>query len=170
MTDIRLPEDVFEMLSEKYLRAFLVILYETKKNSNEKSLNQWAKSFGKNWSIQHVRTFFTLLNLRGLTNTQTTRLATKITPVKPMRYGIRVTQKVTQDPTQLNNKIKYAEFVSMKEVEYDKLVSEHGEDFTKACITRLNNYKGANGKQYKEDYLAMLNWVIARETQSGEWE
>ena len=167
--DIRLPDDVFEMLSEKYLRAFLTILYETKKETNAKSLNQWARAFGKNWSVQNVRSFFILLNLRGLTNTETTRSATKVMPTKPARYGIRLTQSVTQSPTNLNDKIKYAEFVKMKEEEHNNLINEYGEEFTEACIVRLNNYKGANGKEYKSDYLAILNWVVKREFQTGEW-
>jgi hypothetical protein len=55
--------------------------------------------------------------------------------------------------------IQYAEFVKMKESEYNKLVEEHGEPLTKKMIEVLDNYKGANGKKYKSDYRAILNWV-----------
>ena len=40
-------------------------------------------------------------------------------------------------------KIKYGEFVSMTNAEYEKLVSTYGEEFTKTCIETLDNYKGA---------------------------
>jgi hypothetical protein len=56
--------------------------------------------------------------------------------------------------------IQYAEFVKMKESEYNKLVEEHGEPLTKKMIQVLDNYKGANGKKYKSDYRAILNWVV----------
>lgn len=59
-------------------------------------------------------------------------------------------------------KIKYAEFVSMTEEEYGKLVSEHGEEKTKRAIEVLDNYKGSKGKTYKSDYRAILSWVIER--------
>lgn len=82
-----------------------------------------------------------------------------------------VRKQSSNRPSKSNNgKTKYSEYVSMLPDEYLKLTEQHGEDFTKACILRLNNYKGANGKTYKSDYLAILNWVIQREKQTGEWE
>lgn len=57
---------------------------------------------------------------------------------------------------------KYAEFVTMTEAEYDKLVQRFGAPFTLACIEKLDNYKGSNGKSYQSDYRAILNWVIER--------
>ena len=51
----------------------------------------------------------------------------------------------------------------MTNAEYDKLVSTYGVDFTNQCITRLDNYKGANGKKYKSDFRAILTWVVGRE-------
>lgn len=67
--------------------------------------------------------------------------------------------------TTINNKdiyIQIAEFVKMKESEYNKLVQEHGEPLTKKMIEVLDNYKGANGKKYKSDYRAILNWVVGK--------
>ena len=57
-------------------------------------------------------------------------------------------------------KKKYAEFVSMKEEEYNKLISAHGIDNTTNLINTLNVYKGSTGKRYKSDYMTILNWVI----------
>lgn len=56
----------------------------------------------------------------------------------------------------------YAEFVSMTEDEYKKLVHEHGEEKVKEMIRVLDNYKGSKGKTYKSDYRAILTWVVDR--------
>lgn len=50
----------------------------------------------------------------------------------------------------------------MTNAEYEKLVSTYGKEFADQCITILDNYKGANGKKYKSDYRAILNWVVDR--------
>lgn len=60
-------------------------------------------------------------------------------------------------------KIHFAEFVSMTNAEYDKLVSTYGKDFADQCINSLDNYKGSTGKKYKSDYRAILSWVIDKE-------
>jgi len=60
-------------------------------------------------------------------------------------------------------KIKFAEFVSMTNAEYQALVTKLGNEYAaKRCIEILDNYKGSNGKKYKSDYRAILNWVIER--------
>ena len=65
-----------------------------------------------------------------------------------------------EEKEEKDNKKSYAEFVKLTEVEYQKLVNAHGEDFAKECITVLDNYKGSVGKKYISDYRAILNWVI----------
>lgn len=70
--------------------------------------------------------------------------------------------------TQETEKNKYADFVTMTEEEYNKLVGKYGREFTNECITVLDNYKGANGKKYKNDYRAILNWVVKRVEQEGK--
>jgi hypothetical protein len=63
-------------------------------------------------------------------------------------------------------KIKYADFVSLTNDEYASLVAKLGnEEAVRRCIDILDNYKGANGKRYKSDYRAILNWVIDRYNQ-----
>ena len=59
-------------------------------------------------------------------------------------------------------KTKYADFVSMTNDEYSSLVAKLGEAGAARCIEILDNYKGANGKKYKSDYRAILNWVVSR--------
>lgn len=73
-----------------------------------------------------------------------------------------INENINKNKKKKIEKIKFAEFVSMKEEEYDKLVEKYGEKFTKECIEVLDNYKGANGKKYRDDYRAILNWVVDR--------
>jgi len=56
--------------------------------------------------------------------------------------------------------IHFAEFVSMTNTEYEKLVSTYGPNFVDQCIKKLDDYKGATGKKYKSDYRAILSWVV----------
>lgn len=59
-------------------------------------------------------------------------------------------------------KSKYAEFVSMTEAEYQKLVDRFGEKDTLRLIEILDNYKGSKNKRYASDYRAILNWCVKR--------
>jgi hypothetical protein len=74
--------------------------------------------------------------------------------------------KTKQNKTKKENtkipKMQCAEFVSLTEEEYHKLISEHGEQKVKEMIRVLDNYKGANNKKYASDYRAILNWVVER--------
>lgn len=72
----------------------------------------------------------------------------------------RMIQKEVKKKEEKN---KYAEFVTMTKDEHDKLITKCGIERTERIITILNNYKGANGKNYKSDYLAILNWVVDKE-------
>lgn len=75
------------------------------------------------------------------------------TPPKPPKPP----KKKVEEP-----KIKYSDFVSMTEVQYQKLVESYSEPFAKKCVEVLDNYKGSSGKKYKDDYRAILNWVVDR--------
>jgi hypothetical protein len=59
-------------------------------------------------------------------------------------------------------KINFAEFVSMTQEEYDKLLEAHEQDKLNRIIETLDNYKGSTGKKYTSDYRAILNWVVSR--------
>lgn len=59
-------------------------------------------------------------------------------------------------------KRKFAEFVSMTNDEYSSLVAKLGEKGARRCVEILDNYKGQNGRSYKSDYRAILNWVVDR--------
>jgi phage replication O-like protein O len=59
-------------------------------------------------------------------------------------------------------KMSFGDDVTLTEKEYEKLKTKYGEADTTRIIEILDNYKGANGKKYKSDYKAILNWVIER--------
>lgn len=73
------------------------------------------------------------------------------------RQQIDTNKNVKNDKNDKKN--KYAEFVSMTEDEYNKLLEKHGELLTRRMIEILDNYKGSKGKKYKSDYRAILSWV-----------
>jgi hypothetical protein len=92
---------------------------------------------------------------------------TKLTEKQPSKSTQSKRKEIKSNKTKKNeikkdNKIQYADFVSMTLEEYEKLISEHGEANVKEMIKVLDNYKGASGKTYKSDYRAILNWVIER--------
>ena len=60
---------------------------------------------------------------------------------------------------------QYAEFVDMTSDEYQKLVNRLGKRGADRCVEILDNYKGAHGAEYKNDYRAILTWVIKRYTE-----
>lgn len=61
-------------------------------------------------------------------------------------------------------KIKYADFVKMKPEEYGTLCAKVGKSAADKCIEVLDNYKGSKGKTYKDDYRAILSWVLEKVT------
>lgn len=65
-------------------------------------------------------------------------------------------------------KIHFAEFVSMTNAEYEKLISTYGKEFADQCIYTLDNYKGSKGKTYKSDYRAILSWVVEKVEQTSK--
>ena len=62
----------------------------------------------------------------------------------------------------IDSKTHFAEFVTMTNAEYEKLVSTYSKEFADQCVNVLDNYKGSSGKNYKSDYRAILNWVVDR--------
>ena len=70
-----------------------------------------------------------------------------------------VGEKTTREKND-SEKVQFAEFVSMTNVEYSTLVTELGDADTKRCIEILDDYKGSKGRKYKSDYRAIRSWVI----------
>jgi hypothetical protein len=67
---------------------------------------------------------------------------------------------VKTEKPEKEEKTVFAPFVSMTDEEYSKLIDEHGPELTGKFIHRLDNYKASNGKKYKDDYRAILSWVV----------
>ena len=55
-----------------------------------------------------------------------------------------------------------AEFVHLTEAEYQKLCTEYGKQAADLMVKELDLYKGSMGKAYKDDYRAILSWVVDR--------
>lgn len=65
-------------------------------------------------------------------------------------------------------KTEYAEAVFMTNAEHSALVEKLGSEQAVAwCIDKLNNYKLSSGKKYKNDYRAILSWVIDEYQKAG---
>ena len=58
--------------------------------------------------------------------------------------------------------MKYGDYVHMTEEEHKKLIDAYGPEMTARLIEVLDNYKGAKGKTYKNDYRAILSWVVEK--------
>ena len=74
--------------------------------------------------------------------------------------NVNVNENVNENVNVKDKKIHFADYVSMTNAEYEKLISTYGKDFVDQCILQLDNYKGASGKKYKSDYRAILSWVV----------
>lgn len=61
-----------------------------------------------------------------------------------------------------DGKIKYADYVKMTEEQYGKLCNEYGKEAADKAVYLLDLYKGSKGKQYRDDYRAILSWVIKK--------
>lgn len=61
-----------------------------------------------------------------------------------------------------DKRVQYAQYVKMTEEEHERLVTRYGEADTARLIEILDNYKGSKGKQYKNDYRAILSWCVDR--------
>lgn len=72
----------------------------------------------------------------------------------PKRKPRKTTEEIEAE------KIKYAELVRMKPSEYEMLIKSLGREATEKAVQILDNYKGSKGKTYKDDYRAILSWVV----------
>lgn len=94
------------------------------------------------------------------TDLETVAEQSEVTVDKGTRNKVQGTRNKVQGKEEKNS---FAEFVTMTQEEYDKLLIRFGDEFrVLRAIEILNNYKGSSGKSYKSDYLAMLSWVEKR--------
>ena len=151
------------------------------------SITELAKRWG--WSRNSARRFLMLLESDGMVTVNATTHRTTITLEK---YGFFNNQCATNeatsgqqvddkwatsgqqvDTTKKVKKVKkvekvekhiYGEYkhVRLTDEEMNRLVAELGEDGFAECIRILDEYKEQTGKTYKNDNLAIRNWVITR--------
>lgn len=57
-------------------------------------------------------------------------------------------------------KVLYGKYVRLKVKEYEGMVAQYGEPFTKRCIEKLDNYAPNRKNPYKDYMSAMNSWVI----------
>lgn len=62
----------------------------------------------------------------------------------------------------VEEKIEYDKLVTMTEKEHQDLINTYGEEMTHQLIEQLSLYKQAKGKNYDNDYAAILRWVTVR--------
>lgn len=119
-------------------------------------------------------TLFTVVNYamyQGFEHYKTVTENAERTQREQRENGVRTEKERSENNNNNVNKVKkekkvkkdiskrhYAEFVSMSEDEYKKLIAEFGEQGSKERIERLNLYKGSTGKKYASDYLTILSW------------
>ena len=90
-------------------------------------------------------------NTKGLEENDTDAMQTQCKRnADGMQLKERKGNKKEKKSKSINN--KYADFVSMTEEEYQKLLEQFGQAGTNDRIERLNLYKGSTGKKYKSDY------------------
>jgi hypothetical protein len=106
------------------------------------------------------------------TNNQltTTKEIKEVKEVKENKeYSLKVFEKeidISKYYKDINLKQKYADFIFMKEKEYEKLCKRYGEKYTLLAIEKLNTWKISKieSKHYKtihpNDYRVILKWVM----------
>ncbi|MDF2685098.1 MAG: hypothetical protein K0S55_279 [Clostridia bacterium] len=81
-------------------------------------------------------------------------------PIKERKENINENEiKLNESKREENGKIRFAEFVTLTQKEYEELKQDYGEEDTSELIRLLNDYKGAKGTKYNNDYCAIKRWV-----------
>jgi DNA replication protein DnaD len=69
------------------------------------------------------------------------------------------TNKNDKNERMKEDKLSYAELVTLTKAEYEKLCDKYMQSGVCEMIEILNNYKASSGKKYKSDYHTILGWV-----------
>lgn len=68
------------------------------------------------------------------------------------------------------NRIYFFENISLKKIEYEKLINEFSEDVVSKSIKFLSDYKIEKGYKTKDDNLTIRRWVIKAVTEKSQKE
>lgn len=153
--------------NQMYLYAYMKLPEETVIEIIE-SLTELGNIDKELWEKRKIIWIQSLVdNLQGLYSKRSVNV-----PEKPriedigsgnMQVKVHEAEKRIRKPREkTEEKEKYAEYVHMTEKEYKQLIAKYGEAMVKRMIEVLDNYKGSKGKTYKNDYRAILSWVVER--------
>ena len=153
----------------EYLKAWIAILITVNHEDNKvlihgelfncgrgeslMSLQNWVKIFGKNWTIQKVRTFFTLLENDAMICTKGMRKTTCLTVCNYDSYQDlqQTNNKQTTDKQQANNK----QITTNKNEKNDKNEKNYKEE---------DIIISDEIKKLKEDFERFNNWLDTETT------
>lgn len=172
----------WEYASEPQMVHALVVLaaHQERNGNTEYSLSQLTKIL--NVTTRQARTILSRMEKTGIVTRQATSKATSITFCKYVDYISCTTNKMTSKATNSKTKSKEktvtstdlvkpqaekhpfgeAGNVMLTRKEYSNLIAKIGERDTQDVINIVSCYKASNGKKYKSDYYAILNWGIKR--------
>lgn len=164
----------FSISSKECMEGMGVSGYNTYKQAFDTLCKHGFVKVLKKGCNSYQANIITLLNFDRVTNEVTDKAPTEYERSNEQSNGdIHKTYK-TNETIKTNSrniekqKNNYGEFVTLTSDEYSKLVEEFGENATKRMIQILDNYKGANGKKYKSDYRAILNWVVDKYNEESQ--
>lgn len=144
-------------------------LIECKRSQSLLSLLSWAKLFGKNWTIQKVRTFFELLKSDSMIITEGLPKTTRLTVCNYDDYqteqqtdNTQITFKQQTDNTQITTTKEVKEVKKIKNV----FIKPSVEEIKQYCIERKN---GINFQKFFDSNEAK-GWVIGKtKTPMKDW-
>jgi hypothetical protein len=105
-----------------------------------------------------------------LLNNEYKRLITELIPLIPEETQlnqVESTQRKGKESKVKESKKEYAEFVTLKEIEYQKLVEKFGQAKADDKIETLNLWKGSKGKKTASDYMTILDWDRRDQNKNG---
>lgn len=79
--------------------------------------------------------------------------------IKSNKEEVITAEETSATKTSKNDKKHYAEFVTMTEEEYSKLIEQYGKTPVDEKIIDLNLWKGSKGKKTKSDYMTIISWI-----------
>ena len=145
-------------VSEQRLRGLIKLLIKDKMIELKHRTNHFSIYLIVNYAKFNHQTALLQEGIQGNSNQQVTSRQ------PPGNHQVTTNKEREEGKKEKNKDLKhsYSELVKMTSAEYHRLVDELGEPFVKRCIEVLDNYKGANGKEYKDDNRAIRSWVIKR--------
>lgn len=176
--------------NDQYFKAWITIILEVNHHDNKvlidselidckrgqslNSLQSWCNIFGKNWSIQKLRTFFKMLENDSMIQLEGLRKTTRLTVCKYDSYQVnqhtnnkQTTSKQHTDNTQVTtnnkdnkeNKDIYRSFqhLSLSVLDFNKLEIEYTKEQIDSVLDAVENYK--LNKNYKSLYLTVKQWL-----------